>query len=126
MQNHDHRLTPIILVLLISVSSSNTIAAPQQLTCILTDTDTHPGSENRSLTITFDEDDKTLTAKEGDLSYGFSDRSISSVTINGLNDLVSLGIDRSSLGIVWQQYKANEVVSTEFGQCHLSGARSAE
>ena len=92
-------------------------AAPQQLDCVLTDTEGKPGSENRPIVVVFDEDAKTLTAKEGGNSYSFSKVSISNVSINGAVDSVSLGIDRSSFGIVWQQYGADKV-STEYGRCH--------
>ncbi|MDR3421436.1 MAG: hypothetical protein P4L80_09390 [Xanthobacteraceae bacterium] len=91
-------------------------AAPQQLNCILTDTEAQPGSENRPIIVVFDEDAKTLTAKDGDHTYSFSNISISNVSINGLDDTVSLGIDRSSFGIVWQQYGADKL-TTEFGHC---------
>ena len=90
---------------------------PQQLDCVLTDTEAKPGSESRPIVIVFDEDAKTLTAKEGDHSYSFSKISISQVSINGLDDNVSLGIDRSALGIVWQQYETDQV-RTEYGKCH--------
>jgi hypothetical protein len=92
-------------------------ATPQQLDCVLTDTEAKPGSESRPIVIVFDEDAKTLTAKEGDHSYSFSKISISQVSINGLDDSVSLGIDRSALGIVWQQYETDQV-RTEYGKCH--------
>ena len=92
-------------------------AMPQQLDCVLTDTEAKPGSESRPIVIVFDEDAKTLTAKEGDHSYSFSKISISQVSINGLDDNVSLGIDRSALGIVWQQYETDQV-RTEYGKCH--------
>jgi len=92
-------------------------ATPQQLDCVLTDTEAKPGSESRPIVIVFDEDAKTLTAKEGDHSYSFSKISISQVSINGLDDNVSLGIDRSALGIVWQQYETDQV-RTEYGKCH--------
>ncbi len=92
-------------------------AAPQQLECVLTDTEGKPGSENRPIVVVFDEDAKTLTAKDGANSYSFSKVSIINVSIKGAVDTVSLGIDRSSFGIVWQQYGADKV-STEFGQCH--------
>ena len=91
-------------------------AAPQQLDCVLTDTDAQPGSESRQIVIVFDEDAKTVKAQDGSQSYSFSSVSISNVSISGNVDSVSLGIDRSSLGIVWQQYGADKVV-TEFGQC---------
>ena len=91
-------------------------AAPQQLDCVLTDTEGKRGSENRPIVVVFDEDAKTVTAKGGGNNYSFSKVFISNVSINGAADSVSLGLDRSSLGIVWQQYEADKV-STEFGQC---------
>jgi len=58
-----------------------------------------------------------LTAEEGSRVYSFMKVSISNVAINGQAEGVSLGIDRSSLGIVWQQYEADKV-RTEYGHCH--------
>jgi len=91
-------------------------AAPRQLSCVLTDTEGHPASENRPITVVFDDAAKTLTAKDGDRIYTFTKVSISNVTISGRDDSVSVGIDRSSFGIVWQQYAANQV-TTEYGRC---------
>jgi len=99
-----------------SAWTANASAEPQQLDCVLTDTEAHPGSEHRPIVVIFDKDAKTLTAKDGDHSYSFGKISISNVTINGLDDNVSLGIDRSSLGIVWQQYGTDKV-ATEYGHC---------
>ena len=96
-------------------------AAPQRLDCVLTDTEAKPGSENRPVVVVFDEDNKTLTAEEGGRSYSFKKVSISNISINGDADSVSLGIDRSSFGIVWQQYGADKV-RTEYGQCHPARA----
>ncbi len=101
--------------------SPRVFAAPQQLDCVLTDTQAHPGSEKRPIVVVFDTDAKTLTAKDGDHTYRFSQVLISNVTINGLDDSVSLGIDRSSLGIVWQQYAAGKA-TTEFGHCQAAPA----
>ena len=92
-------------------------AEPQKFNCVLTDKETQPGSENRPIVVVFDEDAKTLIAKDGDHSYSFSKISISNVSLNGMDDSISFGIDRSSLGIVWQQYGADKV-TTEFGHCH--------
>jgi hypothetical protein len=94
-------------------------AAPRQLDCVLTDTEAHPGSESRPIVIIFDEEAKTLTAKDDGNSYGFSKVSISNVSINGLDDSISLGIDRSSLGIVWQRYGTDNV-TTEYGHCRAA------
>jgi hypothetical protein len=94
------------------------LAAPQQLNCILTDTEAQPGSESRPITVVFDEDAKTLTAKDGDHTYSFSTISISNVSINGLGDTITLGVDRSSFGIVWQRYGGEaDKATTEFGHC---------
>lgn len=98
------------------VSASAALAAPQQLNCVLTDTEAKPQSENRPIVVVFDPEAKTVTAKEGARSYGFTRVSISNVSINGHADDVSLGIDRSSLGIVWQKYGADKV-HAEFGRC---------
>lgn len=92
-------------------------AAPQQLDCVLTDTEARPGSESRPIGIVFDEDKKTLTAEAGDRRYSFTKVTITYISISGQADDVSLGIDRSSLGIVWQQYGADKV-HTEYGHCH--------
>lgn len=43
------------------------------------------------------------------------------IAISGQTDDVCLGIDRSSLGILWQQYEANKV-NTDYGHCHPTRA----
>lgn len=95
---------------------SAALAAPQQLDCVLTDTVAKPGSESRPVTVIFDEAKKSLTAKEDGHDYDFSKVMITYIAISGQADDVSLGIDRSSLGIVWQHYAADKV-ATEFGHC---------
>jgi hypothetical protein len=91
-------------------------AAPQQLDCVLTDKEASPASESRPVVVVFDEDAKTVTAEAGGQTYGLEKVSISNISINGAADSISLGIDRSSFGIVWQQYGADKV-SSEYGQC---------
>ena len=97
--------------------SADASAAPRRLDCILTDAPTKPQSENRPVVVVFDEDAGSLTAEESNHIHRFGKVSISSATINGQTDAVSVGIDRSSLGIVWQQYDAGKV-RTEYGLCH--------
>ena len=92
-------------------------AAPRRLDCVLTDQEASPASENRPVVVVFDEDAMTVTAEAGGQTYSLEKVSISNISINGAADSVSLGIDRSSFGIVWQQYGADKV-STEYGQCH--------
>ena len=96
----------------------------QQLDCVLTDTGTQPGSENRAIAVVFDEAAKSLSAQDGSRNFSFTTVSISNVAINGANDSVSIGIDRSSLGIVWQKY-GSTVVVTEYGKCRRSGHPAA-
>jgi len=107
----------IIALTMASAWSAEGAAAPQQLDCVLTDTEARPQSENRPIVVTFDADKRILMAEETNRVYSFIKVSISNVSINGQADNVSLGIDRSSLGIVWQQYEADKV-RTEYGHCH--------
>ena len=96
-------------------------ASPQRLDCVLTDTDVQPQSEKRSIVVVFDEGNKTLTATDGDHTYSLQRVSISNVSIAGQADDVSVGVDRSSLGIVWQRYDA-EQVRNEFGYCRAANS----
>lgn len=95
-------------------------AAVDRVDCNLADTAYQLGSENHALSVLFDENAKTLKALDGSQTYNFDDVSISNIAISGNVDSVSIGIDRSSLGVVWQQYKANGIV-TEFGHCRRTG-----
>ena len=95
-------------------------ATTQQLDCVLTDIGSQPGSESRAIAVVFDDAAKTLSAQDGSQNFSFASVSISNVAINGANDNVSIGIDRSSLGIVWQKYGSTNVV-TEYGKCRRSG-----
>ena len=99
-------------------------AVAQQFDCVLTDIGTLPGSESRAIAVVFDDAAKSLSAQDGSQNFSFSNVTISNVTINGANDSVSVGIDRSSLGIVWQKYGSTNVV-TEYGQCRRSGRPAA-
>ncbi len=104
-----------------AASTDGTAATPQQLNCILTDTLARPASQIRSVTVVYDEDNKTLAAEADGRRYRFSKVTITYIAISGQADDVSLGIDRSSLGIVWQQYEANKV-NTEYGHCRPTHA----
>ena len=117
------RFATLIVAALLTIAclwSTGAAAAPQKLDCVLTDTSTKPGSESRPVAVVFDEDQKTLSAEEGGRSYTFTTVTITYISISGRADDVSIGIDRSSLGIVWQQY-AGDRVRTEFGHCKGAG-----
>jgi len=96
--------------------SASSTAASQQFDCVLTETEVKIGAENRRVSIIFDEEKRVLMAKQDDRDYIFASASISNVSISGLADNISVGIDRSSLGIVWQEYAADKV-HTEYGRC---------
>ncbi len=95
---------------------SEAVASPQQLSCVLINVGGQPPSQSQPITIIFDDNVKTLQAQEGEQNYSFGNVSISNVAISGDVGAVSLGIDRSSLGMVWQQYQPDKVI-TNFGQC---------
>lgn len=109
------RATLVGLTILCGWSTSPS-AAPQQLDCVLTDTEYKIGSENKGVIINFDEEKRVLMARQNDNNYTFGSASISNVSISGRADNISVGIDRSSLGIVWQEY-ATDNVRTEYGHC---------
>lgn len=92
------------------------LALPQQFSCVLTDTAEQLNSESRPIVVVFDNDAKTLSAQDGNRAYIFGNVSMSNIAISGDVDNVSLGIDRSSSGIVWQQYEPDKT-AIEFGQC---------
>ena len=99
-------------------------AAPQQLICVLTAAGGQPSSQSRSMTVTFDENAKTLSAKVGNQNYSFANVSISTVAISGDIDTISIGIDRSSLGLIWQQYGTDKA-DVAYGQCRANSPAAA-
>lgn len=113
-----HRCTiaAVAATSIILAANAAALAAPQQLDCILTDTKAKPGSERRPVAVIFDEDTKTLTARAGDRNYSFAKVTMTYIAISGQTKDASVGVDRSALGIVWQQYAAGKV-TTEFGHC---------
>jgi len=124
-----HRFCALVAMLMaglvgIAAAAGPASAKPQSLDCLLTDTGTRPGSENRAITIAFDDDAKSLSAQDGGQNYTFGSVSITNVVINGGNDSVSVGIDRSSFGIVWQKYDSTGV-AIEYGKCRPSAHPAA-
>lgn len=104
-------------------SAAGASAAPQQLNCVLASS-AQPAPNTKPIVVVFDDTAKTLQAQAKGQSYAFSDVSISNVAISGDVDDVSLGIDRSSLGMVWQEY-ASDRVTTQYGQCRANSAASS-
>jgi len=121
------RSTAAIVVLALTIVHTwgvKASTAPQRLDCVLTDTADKLGSEARPIVVVVDETAKTLQVQDGDQNYNLNNVSISTISISGDTDRLSLGIDRSSFGIVWQQYQANKV-AIEFGQCHQANNPAA-
>lgn len=89
-------------------------AAAQELRCVLAGGQT--AAQKPPIVVVFDDDAKTLQAQSGTQTYSFANVFISNVAISGNSGAVSVGIDRSSLGMVWQQYAA-EKATIAYGQC---------
>ncbi len=104
--------------LVMALWAAPSLASFERFTCVLTDTTAKPGSESRPIIVTFDDAKNTLEAEEGGQTHILRNVSVSSVSISGNGDDVSLGIDRSSHGIVFQDYGATgKPVAIEFGRC---------
>jgi hypothetical protein len=99
-------------------------ASPTRLDCNLTTLETRAGKqfdsgvESRSITVVFDQETNALILyQEG--SSRLDNVSMSVASINGAAGNVTLGIDRSSWGIVLQTKKTDSTIA-EFGACGLS------
>ena len=99
--------------------TANAAAAPQQLDCALNSTRAAAAAQTSTIVVRFDQDAKTLQAQTASQIYSFGNVSISTVAISGSVGTVSLGIDRSSFGLVWQQYAPDKAMIM-FGQCRTN------
>jgi len=113
MKTRGFRSTIAVFALVVAQTGISS-AAPQQLSCVLASS--QAAAQKQPIVVVYDDNAKTLQAQSGTQTYHFSDVSISNVAISGNAGAVSLGIDRSSLGMVWQQYTA-EKTTIEYGQC---------
>ena len=102
-------------------------AAPRTLDCVLTNIEirsvtarfeSRVGAEKRSIAVIFDDDAKTLIIKEGGAETRLGKVAISQTSMTGAAGNISLGIDRSSWGIVFQTY-GQDSTRNEFGECRL-------
>ncbi len=109
-----------ILFVIVTVSSPMTLqaadAAPTKLDCVLT----QPGPDGKDvphlITVAFDSEANTLVVVDGAKNLDLAHVKISTISINGYNDEISIGIERSSWAIVLQTYSQNPPIA-EFGQC---------
>jgi hypothetical protein len=91
-------------------------AAPMRLECVLTSVGADDKETTRTILVVFDAEINTLISYQGARPREFSDVTISTVSINGNTDDMSIGIDRSSWSLVVQTYSQDRV-SGEFGTC---------
>ena len=91
-------------------------AAPMRLECVLTNAGADDKEMTRTILVVFDAEMNTLISYQGARPREFADVTISTVSINGSTDDMSIGIDRSSWSIVVQTYSQDRV-SGEFGTC---------
>lgn len=112
-----------VLFCLMALCASASLASTRRLACALTDTTAKPNSESRPITVIFDAESKMLKAEEVGQTHIFRNVSISSVSISGVSDDLSMGLDRSSLGLVFQRYGVGgKVTAIEFGRCQPAGS----
>jgi hypothetical protein len=91
-------------------------ATPARLECTMTSAGADGKDTTHTIFIVFDAELNTLVLYQGTQRREFADVTISTVSINGAIDDVSIGIDRSSSSIVVQTYSQDHV-SGEFGVC---------
>jgi hypothetical protein len=124
MSKRTHLMCATAIYHLMMALGASAATASEQLTCTLTDTVAQPGAQSRPMTIIVDDAANTLKAQEGEQTYTFRDVSISSVSISGHADDISLGIDRSSFGVVFQSYGAGKTAAIEFGRCQPASSKA--
>jgi len=96
-----------------------TEAAPIRLHCVLSSSsaDTKPGE----IDVTFDVENNSLTVDRGAQHSVLSHVTISTISIDGYTQAMSVGIDRSSWSIVVQTY-TQDPPTAEFGVCKPAAA----
>lgn len=124
----------VIAAALLMLSSAGAIAAPKRFDCGLATIETketkalgsvHVDSENRLITVAFDAQADTLTVYQKGSAQAFDHVSITEGNVNGFTRDFSLGIELSSLTIVFQTYKTNPgLIISEFGACGPSAKQA--
>jgi hypothetical protein len=106
----------VITAALLLLSPASAIAAPKRFDCTLVTMETketkalgsvHVDSENRLITVVFDAQAEALTVYQNGSAQTFDHVSITEGNVNGFTRDFSLGIELSSLTIVFQTYKTN-------------------
>lgn len=91
-------------------------AMPTRLECTLTSAGAEGKETTRKISIVFDAAAKTLDFYQGSQHRELGKVTISTISIDGYTDDMSIGIDRSSWSIIVQTYSEDHVLA-EFGVC---------
>jgi hypothetical protein len=110
----------VLLLLSPAVASGK----PVRLDCTLRDVETRTssnfdraaGGENRPVSLMFDEQSNALTLYQDGKSRALHDVTITQLAVSGADDMISLGVDRSSLSMVLQSYGPDSM-RAELGIC---------
>ena len=113
---------PAIFLLLLPAGAG---AAPERLDCRLIKAEIQSGSqseqvaEDRSIIVVFDEQTRALTVYQDANGQALNGVTITQSSMSGAVGEISLGLERSSWGIVFQTY-GSDSMRAEFGECNLS------
>jgi hypothetical protein len=103
------------------VAPAAAFAMPVRLECTLTSAEADVKESARKIGVVFDTEANTLDFYEGSLRRGLAKVTISTISIDGYTEDLSIGIDRSSWSIVVQTYSQDHILA-EFGVCKPSPA----
>lgn len=102
-------------------SSLPASAAPVRLQCALTYSGADGKDMTRAIALAFDSEANTISVDDGTKHWDLGHVKISTISVNGYTADISVGIERSSLAIVFQTYSQTNSVA-EFGICKQLGA----
>ena len=108
--------TKVLVMACSQLFAVGALATPTRLECTMTSASPDDKNTTHTIFVVFDAEMNTLVLYQGAQRREFADVTISTVSINGATDDVSIGIDRSSSSIVVQTYSQDRV-SAEFGAC---------
>lgn len=102
--------------------SAGACAAPVRLDCTLEGPKVDGKVTTRTVTVIFDADGDRLSLQQDTQRQDFAHVTISTVSINGSTNDMSLGIDRSSWSIVLQTYGADRI-ERQYGTCRQPASK---
>lgn len=108
-------LTGMALIGWLAFCLQPTEAAPIRLHCVLSSTGAADAKPSE-IDIVFDAESNSLTIDRGTQHVALSHVTISTISIDGYTQAISIGIDRSSWSVVVQTY-SQDPPTAEFGTC---------